>query len=66
MCREGLNFLVRGDRPDDSVVAEPWEGVTDQHWLALCAPWEGGEAGADLRPEGSGKRRRRRRGIEPR
>ena len=62
MCREGRNFLVRGDKPDDSVFVGPHKGMTDQLWLVLCATWEGGEAGR----QGSGKRRRRRRGIEPR
>ena len=28
--REGRNFLVRGDRPEDSVGVEPREGMTDQ------------------------------------
>ena len=52
MCREGRNFLVRGDRPDDSVVAEPQKGMTDQLRLALCATREGGEAGSRSAPRG--------------
>ena len=32
---------MRGDRPDDSVVAEPREGVTDQLWLAVMRPLGG-------------------------
>ena len=43
---------MRGDRPDDSVVAEPREGMTDQLWLALCATWDGGEAGSRSVPRG--------------
>ena len=48
---------------------EPREGMTDQLSLfgerVWCAPWEAERPEADLRPQGSGKRRRRRRGIEP-
>ena len=58
---------MRGDGPDDSVGVEPREGMTDQ--LSLFgerAPWgEAERPEADLRPQGSGKRRRRRKGIEP-
>ena len=44
--REGPNFWVRGDRPDNSAGVEPREGMTDQ--LSLfggegrgAPPWEG-------------------------
>ena len=51
--REGRNFLVRGDRLDDSVRVEPREGMTDQLSLfgergPRCAPWEAGEAGSGM------------------
>ena len=56
--------------PDDSVGVEPREGMTDQLSLfgergPWCAPWEVERPEADLRPQESGKRRRRRKGIEP-
>ena len=54
--RTTRNFLVRGDRPDDSVVAGLREGMTDQLSLfgerAAVRPLGGGEAGSRSAPTG--------------
>jgi hypothetical protein len=56
MSREGPNFIVQGDRPDDSVDVEQQQGVTDQLWLfgeeAVVRPTGGGEAGSRSAPDG--------------
>ena len=55
-CREGRNFLVRGDRPEDSVGVGLREGMTDQLSLfgerAAVRPLGGGEAGSGSAPTG--------------
>ena len=54
--REGPNFRVQGDRPDDSADVERREGMTDQLSLfgeeAVVRPLGGGEAGSGPAPTG--------------
>ena len=56
MSREGPNFIVQGDRPDDSVDVEQQQGMTDQLWLfgeeAVVRPTGGGAAGSRSAPDG--------------